>query len=122
MGPEIDLMLGAFSPYFERTAIGLCAKVGFVEGHGTTAKVERLFSAVQFINGRSAMTTRCDHCRRSLGLNVHRYWRMRFCSVDCVAAYQRRLQEGTVGKIRCLELGDTRMPTALNGGLRKEAA
>ena len=42
--------------------------------------------------------------------------------LELIAAYQRRLREGTVGKIRCLELGDTRMPTALKGGIRKEAA
>jgi hypothetical protein len=51
----------------------------------------------------SAMTIKCDYCRGSLGLNAHRYWRMRYCSVECVTAYQRRLDEGTVGKIRCLE-------------------
>jgi hypothetical protein len=49
------------------------------------------------------MTIKCDYCRGSLGLNAHRYWRMRYCSVECVTAYQRRLDEGTVGKIRCLE-------------------
>jgi hypothetical protein len=36
---------------------------------------------------------------------------MRYCSIECVAAYQRRLAEATVGKIRILEsrLGDSRV-------------
>jgi hypothetical protein len=70
------------------------------------------------------MTTRCDQCRGSFGLNAHRYWRMRFCSADCVAAYQRRLDEGTVGKIRRLEsqLGDSRNLATRQGEVRKEAA
>lgn len=50
------------------------------------------------------MTIKCDHCRRPLGLNVHRYWRMLFCSADCVKAYQRRLDEVTLGKVRRLEI------------------
>jgi hypothetical protein len=36
---------------------------------------------------------RCDHCRRSFGLIIHRFWRMRFCSADCLTAYQRRLDK-----------------------------
>ena len=55
------------------------------------------------VTERSAMTIKCDYCRGSIGLNGHRYWRMRYCSVECVTAYQHRLDEGTVGKIRCLE-------------------
>jgi hypothetical protein len=51
------------------------------------------------------MTTKCDYCRGSLGVNTHRYWRMRYCSVECVTAYQRHLDEGTVGKIAVLNLG-----------------
>ena len=42
---------------------------------------------------------RCDHCRRSLGLIVHRYWRMRFCSAACVERYKQRLQTETKAKI-----------------------
>jgi hypothetical protein len=45
---------------------------------------------------------RCDHCRKLLGVIVHRYWRMRFCSADCVIAYQRRLDEETKAKISLL--------------------
>ena len=64
------------------------------------------------------MTTKCDHCRRLLGLNVHRYWRMLFCSADCVKAYQRRLDKVTLGKVRRLEIqvGD------LAANVRREAA
>ena len=35
----------------------------------------------------------CDFCRGKLGLMVHRYWRMRFCSSTCVQGYERRLDE-----------------------------
>ena len=42
---------------------------------------------------------RCDHCRRSLGLIVHRYWRMRFCSAACVERYKQRLQTETKANI-----------------------
>jgi hypothetical protein len=45
---------------------------------------------------------RCDHCRGALGLMIHRYWRMRFCSADCAQAYQQRLQGKTKAKIRLL--------------------
>jgi hypothetical protein len=45
------------------------------------------------------MTVRCDHCRRPLGLMVHRYWRMRFCSAACMQAYERRLHHDTKQKI-----------------------
>ena len=34
---------------------------------------------------------RCDHCRKPFGLVLHRYFRMRFCSSDCLKAYQQRL-------------------------------
>jgi hypothetical protein len=70
------------------------------------------------------MTMKCDYCRGSLRPNFYRYWRMRFCSTDCVAAYQRRLDEGTVGKIRRLEapLGDSRSLATRRAGVRKEAA
>jgi hypothetical protein len=47
---------------------------------------------------------RCDHCRKSFGLILHRYFRMRFCSADCLSAYQRRLDGLTMIKIRSLEL------------------
>jgi hypothetical protein len=50
---------------------------------------------------------RCDHCRKSFGLILHRYFRMRFCSADCLSAYQRRLDGLTMIKIRSLELPRT---------------
>ena len=50
---------------------------------------------------------RCDHCRKSFGMILHRYFRMRFCSADCLAAYQDRLSDLTMVKIRCLELPPT---------------
>jgi len=52
----------------------------------------------------SLPTLRCDHCRKELGLPVHRYWRMRFCSSACMTAYQQRLGEITKMKIRRLDL------------------
>jgi hypothetical protein len=51
----------------------------------------------------SARTLRCDHCREELGLNVHRYWQMHFCSTACVTEYQQRLASGTKAKISQLE-------------------
>jgi len=42
---------------------------------------------------------RCDHCRRPLGPLVHRYWRMRFCSTACEAAYLARLNPQTRQKL-----------------------
>lgn len=53
---------------------------------------------------RSHEPMRCDHCRKSFGLILHRYFRMRFCSADCLSAYQRRLDGLTMIKIRTLEL------------------
>jgi hypothetical protein len=58
------------------------------------------------------MTLRCDHCRGPLGLMVHRYWRMRFCSAGCVQAYQRRLQNDTKDKIAKLREIDGRAAAA----------
>jgi len=46
-----------------------------------------------------ALTLRCDHCRGELGLGVHRYWRMQFCSAACMTAYQQRLAPETKVKI-----------------------
>ena len=47
---------------------------------------------------------RCDHCRKSFGLILHRYFRMRFCSADCLKAYQHRLDELTMMKIHHIDL------------------
>jgi hypothetical protein len=47
---------------------------------------------------------------------------MRYCSADCVAAYQRRLEEGTVAKIGCLESGlvNSRILTTRQSEVRKK--
>jgi len=50
-----------------------------------------------------ARTLHCDHCREELGLSVHRYWHMHFCSSACVTEYQRRLAPETKVKISQLE-------------------
>jgi hypothetical protein len=49
------------------------------------------------------MTLKCDYCRGTLGLGVHRYWQMRFCSPACVTSYQRRLDDDTKDKIQHLD-------------------
>ena len=51
-------------------------------------------------------TIRCDHCRNALGSAALHYWRMRFCSSDCVRAYQLRLDGSTKVKIRILAARD----------------
>ena len=58
------------------------------------------------------MTLRCDHCRGQLGIIVHRYWRMRFCSAACAQAYEQRLRGETRTKIRLLNRpsGDNALP------------
>lgn len=48
------------------------------------------------------MKVRCDFCRGKLGLMIHRYWQMRFCSSTCVQGYEQRLDE-TKSKIRKLD-------------------
>lgn len=53
---------------------------------------------------------RCDYCRDKLGLVVHRYWSMRFCSAACAQAYQQRLQGETRAKIRLLECATVERP------------
>jgi hypothetical protein len=47
---------------------------------------------------------RCDHCRKSFGLILHCYFRLRFCSADCLKAYQGRLAELTMMKIQHADL------------------
>lgn len=49
----------------------------------------------------TVMKVCCDFCRGKLGLMVHRYWRMRFCSSACVHGYEQRVDE-TKAKIRRL--------------------
>jgi hypothetical protein len=47
---------------------------------------------------------RCDHRRKSFGLILHRYFRMRFCSADCLSAYQCRPDDLTIIKIHSRDL------------------
>jgi hypothetical protein len=74
--------------------------------------------------GPSAMTIKCDYCRGSVGPNVHHYWRMRYCSAECLKAYQCRLDTETVGKIGILESRprDSRTVARRHREARKEAA
>jgi hypothetical protein len=66
---------------------------------------------------------RCDHCRKPFGLIVHRFWRMRFCSTDCLAAYRRRLGEETIAKIRWLDFAGMTSKAGVQGnGNRLSAA
>ncbi len=55
------------------------------------------------------MTIRCDHCRKPLG-SSEQYWRMNFCSAECVAAYRRRLDPVTLAKIDLLEGKPSKLP------------
>jgi hypothetical protein len=68
------------------------------------------------------MAIRCDHCRESLGLVVHRYWRMRFCSRDCVDDYRRRLDEETTIKIQAINIGARDQATEQHKRRLREAA
>jgi hypothetical protein len=66
---------------------------------------------------------RCDHCRKSFGLIIHRFLRMRFCSADCLTAYQRRLDKETIAKIHWLDfLGPTTKVGLQGNGNRLSAA
>lgn len=49
-------------------------------------------------------SSQCDYCRSKLGSRVHLYWRMRFCSLACVSAYQQRLSPQTRQKILRLDV------------------
>jgi hypothetical protein len=66
---------------------------------------------------------RCDHCRRQLGREIHRYWQMRFCSLVCVEGYRSRLDEDTQLKIHEIDfaeaqdLRNTDLPRDLPGDL-----
>jgi hypothetical protein len=51
----------------------------------------------------STHSMRCDYCREPFGVIVHRYWRMRFCSGDCLKAYQCRLDKLTMIRIGRLD-------------------
>lgn len=68
------------------------------------------FSKFRLITGSKlggSTQLRCDHCRAKLGFRVQHYWRMRFCSANCAAAYQKRLSVGTQAKIVKLDVAHT---------------
>jgi len=72
------------------------------------------FAKFRLITGSnlgSSTSLRCDHCRAKLGPRVHHYWRMRFCSANCVATYQKRLSAGTQAKIVKLDVDHTSLPS-----------
>ena len=50
--------------------------------------------------------SQCDYCRNERGPSPHLYWRMRFCSLACMSAYQQRLFPQTREKILMLEPND----------------
>ena len=56
------------------------------------------FSEIHIVYRKQFCQFRCDHCRAKLRVQ-HYYWRIRFCSANCVAAYQKRLSKGTQAKI-----------------------
>jgi hypothetical protein len=60
---------------------------------------------------------RCDHCRKPFGRVVRRYFRMRFCSPDCLKAYQQRLDKLTRVKIERLNLSGRLRKTRVNKAL-----
>src|SRR5690348_11077236 len=67
------------------------------------------FPALESFVGREPVTvaqSQCDCCRKELGSFPHLYWRMRFCSLACMSAYQRRLLPHTREKILVLEPND----------------
>jgi hypothetical protein len=52
------------------------------------------------------MKVRCDYCRGKLGLMVHRYWHMRFCSSACAQGYEQRLDEAKARMRRLFGAGN----------------
>ena len=44
------------------------------------------------------------YCREELGLGIHLYWHMQFCSSACMTAYQQRLAPETKVKICRLDV------------------
>jgi hypothetical protein len=63
-------------------------------------------------NPVSSASLRCDHCRADLGFRVQYYWRMRFCSANCVGAYQKRLSAAAQEKIAKLDVDHTSLKIA----------
>jgi len=65
------------------------------------------------------MKGRCDYCCRKLGLMVHRYWHMRFCSSACAQNYEQRLDEAKARMRRLFGSGEN--ASATNGLLDASA-
>jgi hypothetical protein len=59
------------------------------------------------------MKVRCDYCCGKLGLMVHRYWHMRFCSSACTQSYEQRLDETKARMCRLFGRGED--ASAING-------
>jgi hypothetical protein len=79
-------------------------------GGGAKERVTNLrfgFPTFRLIAGSKSFSSsprHCDYCRAALGSRVHDYWRMRFCSEKCMAAYQSRLSADTREKILQLDV------------------
>jgi hypothetical protein len=70
------------------------------------------FTLIAGSNSVNSASLRCDHCRDELGSRVHHYWLMRFCSANCVGAYQKRLSPGAREKIVKLDVDHTSLKIA----------
>jgi hypothetical protein len=70
------------------------------------------FTLITGSNSVNSTSLRCDHCRDELGSRVLRYWLMRFCSTNCVDAYQKRLSPGARDKIVKLDVDHTSLKIA----------
>jgi hypothetical protein len=62
------------------------------------------FTLIPGSNPFGSASLRCDHCRDKMGSPVHHYWRMHFCSANCMSAYQQRLSADTCKKILELDV------------------
>src|SRR5262249_772148 len=75
-------------------------------GGGSQECVTRLIDFSTFAKARLGFASTslcCSDEPRKLGRPLHHYWRMQFCSLPCVAAYQQRLSKHTIQKILHLE-------------------
>jgi hypothetical protein len=92
-------------PVFKDDINGFNTTVAAISQPTLPFQITVMLRCREWVRGkRRLMTIRCDYCRRSFGLIAQRYWRMQFCSADCVEAYQLRLDEGTRAKIRFLDV------------------
>jgi hypothetical protein len=68
----------------------------FLGAEEALRSVLRAYSIFHHLNHWSVASpslaqAQCDCCRNELGPFPHVYWRMQFCSLNCMSAYQRRL-------------------------------